>query len=145
MQNSSTPASVRRVLIVDDMRDGADSLALVLRSLGHEVDVAYGGEQALAMCAQERFEVILLDIGMPVVDGLEVCRRLRVEPWGRDVCVVALTGWSQQHDRQRTHEAGFDHHLVKPADLDALAAILAQPKRVRSAPETSARTLAGCP
>jgi len=122
-------AGSRRVLIIDDVRDGADSLALVLGAVGHEVEVAYGGEEGLAKSRTLRPDVILLDLGMPGMDGTQVCQRLREEASGREACIVALTGWGQGHDRQRTQAAGFDHHLVKPADLDALFDILSTSRR----------------
>jgi two-component system CheB/CheR fusion protein len=110
----------RRVLVVDDNRDAADSLALVLRIDGHEVAVAYDGPSALAMAPAFGPAVVLLDLGMPGLDGYEVCRRLRRMPELAGARVVAVTGWGQEADRRRSADAGFDHHLVKPADPDAI-------------------------
>jgi CheY-like chemotaxis protein len=115
-----------RILVVDDSPDSADSLALVLRSYGHEVHTAYGGEQAILMAQQFRPEVALIDLGMPDPDGLEVCRRLRAQPWAAGMLLIAQTGWGQEFDRRRTQAAGFDHHLVKPLDLELLDAQLQQ-------------------
>lgn len=119
----------RHVLVVDDLQDAADSLAEALRAEGHAVDVAYDGEQALRLCESMRPEVVLLDLGMPNMDGFEVCRRLRATDWGSRVLVIALTGWGQQHDRERTRDAGFDHHVVKPVALDVVLALLRRIER----------------
>jgi signal transduction histidine kinase/ActR/RegA family two-component response regulator len=113
-------SSTRRVLVVDDNHDSADSLAALLKILGHEVTTAYDGAQAVETAAELRPEVVLLDIGMPVLDGFEACRRIREQPWGRDMHLIALTGWGQDDDRRRSREAGFDSHLVKPVDADEL-------------------------
>jgi PAS domain S-box-containing protein len=113
------------ILVADDNRDGADSLSVALEGLGHEVYTAYDGEQALALAGQRRPAVMLLDLGMPRKNGLELCRDIRRQPWGRDVLMIALTGWGQDEDRRRAKEAGFDRHLVKPVDLDALSELLA--------------------
>ena len=111
----------RRVLVVDDNRDAADSLAVLVRIDGHDVRVAYDGPAALAAAEGFRPDVVLLDLGMPGMDGYEVCRRLRRSPELAGVRVIAVTGWGQDSDRRRSAEAGFDHHLVKPADLDEIA------------------------
>jgi signal transduction histidine kinase/ActR/RegA family two-component response regulator len=124
-----------RVLVVDDNRDAADSLGVLLGFLGYSVEVAHDGNDALR--AAERFHpaLVLLDLGMPEMDGYEVARRLRAQPRWRDLVLVALTGWGQEEDRQRSHEAGFDHHLVKPTDLDALQQLFADvAERTRSVP-----------
>ncbi len=115
----------RRILVVDDSRDSADSLAMLLRLMGHETRVAYDGRAALEAAERWRPHVVLLDLGLPEVDGLEVCRRLRAAPWGRRVRVAALTGWGQEQDRRRSHEAGFDAHLVKPVRQEDLLAVVA--------------------
>ena len=122
----SAAALVRQhILVVDDMRDTADSLAMLLQSLGHRVDVAYDGAHALQLAETLRPDIVLLDIGMPRLSGYEVCRRIRAAPWGRDMTLIAQTGWGQQTDRAQTQAAGFDHHLVKPVDPGALLALLA--------------------
>jgi PAS domain S-box-containing protein len=118
------PTRRRRVLVVDDNRDSADSLAMLLQVLGHEVEIAYDGEEALETAAKLLPEVVLLDIGMPKLSGYEVCERMRHQPWARDAVIVAVTGWGQQEDKRRSHEAGFDHHLVKPIDPSVLREVL---------------------
>lgn len=110
----------RRVLIVDDNEDAADSLAMLLSLSGHDVRTAYDGHQALEVAAAFAPNLILLDIGLPRMSGHEVCRTLRATLAGRDVVVVAVTGWNQEHDRQLSAAAGFDAHLAKPIDFDTL-------------------------
>lgn len=119
------PLPRRRILIVDDSRDGAESLAMLLRVLGAEVALAHTGRAALEAVAAWRPDVVLLDIGMPGMDGYEVARRIRADPDHRHISLIALTGWGQDEDRRRSSAAGFDHHLVKPADLDQLRQLLA--------------------
>jgi len=116
----------QRVLIVDDNRDGADSLHTLLCLLGAEVQVARDGPQALAAVTTYRPAVVLLDIGMPGMNGYEVAQRIRADATITQPTIVALTGWGQPEDRRRAREAGFDHHLIKPADLVALQRILDQ-------------------
>jgi PAS domain S-box-containing protein len=114
----------RRVLVVDDNVDAATTLEVLLRSLGHETRVAHDGLRALEIAREFRPEVILLDIGMPGMDGYEVARRLRAMNHGQTFRIVAITGWGQEADRTRSREAGFDVHLVKPVDLGVLARVL---------------------
>jgi PAS domain S-box-containing protein len=116
----ATPAMRRRVLIVDDNRDAADALALLLQHSGHDAFVAYDGRAALAAAEKHRPNVILLDIGLPGMSGHDVCRQIREQPWGKTIRMIALTGWGQDEDRRKSHEAGFDGHLVKPVDLAAV-------------------------
>jgi PAS domain S-box-containing protein len=112
----------RRILVVDDNQDSAESLALLLEIYGHEVQVAFTGPAALDRARTFLPDVVLLDIGLPGMDGYEVARQLRAE---RDGCrLVALTGYGQDEDRRRSREAGFDHHLIKPVDLEALVRVL---------------------
>jgi CheY-like chemotaxis protein len=118
---ASPPLAPRRVLVVDDNEDAAASLALLLHSLGHETAVAKDGSEALRLAQEFRPDIVLLDIGMPGMDGYEVVRRLRELRRGRPVRVVAITGWGQEADRERSREAGFDLHLVKPLDPQDLA------------------------
>ncbi|MCM5679713.1 PAS domain S-box protein [Schlegelella sp. S2-27] len=117
-------AGRRRVLVVDDNKDAALSLAMMLQMLGNETRTAHDGVEALSVAAGFRPEVILLDIGMPRLNGYDTARQMRQEPWGRHVLLVALTGWGQEEDRRRSREAGFDHHLVKPVDPAALERLL---------------------
>lgn len=115
--------AVRRILVVDDNCDAADSMAMILGHLGADVEVAYGGHECLEIYPRYKPQVVLLDIGMPGIDGYEVARRLRrSDPGG--AALVALTGWDQEEDRRKAREAGFDHHLVKPADLERLGELL---------------------
>jgi PAS domain S-box-containing protein len=118
------PMTPRRVLVVDDLLDSAESLAMLLRLDGHEVRVANDGPSALEAAQRFRPELVLLDLGLPGLSGFEVCRRIRKEPWGREVFVVALTGWGQDEDRRKSEEAGFDAHLVKPVHPEELRSIL---------------------
>jgi len=110
---------------VDDNQDSADSLAMLLRLQGHEVRVAHSGRAALEITRGYEPHAVFLDIGMPGMDGYEVARRLRQQPNLKSVVLAALTGWGQQEDRRRTAEAGFDHHLVKPPEPQAVEAVLA--------------------
>ena len=119
------PTVRRRVLIVDDSEDGAESLAMLLQLSGHETHVAHDGVEAIEAAEKLRPSVVLLDIGLPRLNGYEVCHRLRKEPWAKNLVLVALTGWGQEEDRHRSKEAGFDAHLVKPVDHDALLRLLA--------------------
>jgi CheY-like chemotaxis protein len=118
------PAKGRRILIVDDNVDNAESLSLLLRLKGHDTALAFDGEAALSQARTFEPDVVLLDIGLPKIDGLEVCRRIRLEPWGGAMKIVAVTGWGQEGDRRRSTQAGFDHHLVKPIEYSDLAAVL---------------------
>ncbi len=113
------------VLVVDDNHDAADSLSLLLRLMGHVVRTCNDGTSALAAVAERRPQLVLLDLGMPGMDGCEVARRLRAQP-GAPLAIVALSGWGQQTDRDRTAEAGFDRHLVKPVSADVLSDLLAE-------------------
>jgi PAS domain S-box-containing protein len=118
--------SARRVLVVDDNRDSADSLAMLLGLSGNDVATAYDGLEALEVAERLRPDVVLLDIGMPKLNGYETCRRIRAEPWGQRMVLIALTGWGQEQDRRRTGDAGFDAHVVKPVDPNALLTLLGQ-------------------
>jgi signal transduction histidine kinase len=121
------PGGGRRVLVADDERDGAESLAVFLRLHGHQVETAFDGQEAVAAAERERPDVILLDIGMPVLDGYAACRRIREQPWSKGMRIIALTGWGHDEDRRRTAEAGFDDHLVKPVEPRRLIELLSQP------------------
>jgi CheY-like chemotaxis protein len=120
----ATPQIRRRILVADDNSDALESLATLLELGGHEVFSAANGALALESAERHLPEVALLDIGMPKLDGYEVARRIRAQPWGRRITLVALTGWGQESDRRRSGEAGFDSHLVKPLDLDKLTELL---------------------
>jgi signal transduction histidine kinase len=114
-----------RILVVDDNRDGADSLGMMLRLMGHQARTSYDGRAALEAAEEYRPNVILLDIGLPKLNGFEVARRIRETPWGADVVLIAQTGWGQETDKQRSKEAGFNFHMVKPVDPAALERLLA--------------------
>jgi PAS domain S-box-containing protein len=114
-----------RILIVDDNVDSATSLAMLLSTTGHETEMAHDGLQALEVAERFRPHVVLLDIGLPKLNGYDACRRIRERPWGRDVTLVAVTGWGQDSDRRKSREAGFDHHMVKPVEFASLTRVLA--------------------
>lgn len=125
---SGAPApdpGVSRILIVDDNRDACDSMAELLRMRGHDVRTAYDGLLGVAEAENFHPRIVLMDLGMPKLNGYDACRRIREQPWGKHLNLVALTGWGQIEDRRRTEEAGFDAHLVKPVDPDALDRLLA--------------------
>jgi CheY-like chemotaxis protein len=132
------------VLIADDLKDHADSLALMLRVAGHEVHAVYDGAQAVAIAAAARPEVVVLDLGMPGVDGYEACRRIREQPEGNGITIIAVSGWGQPQDRKRSRSAGFDRHLVKPVDPHELlqavvtAGVSSTAQRRRKRPEDGA-------
>jgi PAS domain S-box-containing protein len=115
----------RRILVVDDNHDAAESLSMLLKLMGQKVQVAFSAPEALAAARLDPPEMAFLDIGMPDMDGYELARRLRADPKLRHMVLVALTGWGQDKDRQRSREVGFDHHLTKPADPEALHQLLA--------------------
>jgi CheY-like chemotaxis protein len=131
------PTMRYRVLVVDDNPDGADTLAMLLQVMGHDVDTAYDGEHAIEAAERMRPDVILLDIGMPKLDGYETCRRIRERPWAKAVFVVALTGWGQEEDRRRTEAVGFDRHMIKPVDPAALTSLLGSLALRPSGPNTA--------
>ena len=114
----------RRILVVDDNYDAADSLCMLLKLAGAEVDVAYDGPGALAAVPVHRPHIVLLDVGMPGMDGYELAQRIRAHPLYQDITMIALSGWGQVEDRLRSHAAGFRHHLTKPVDFDVLQALL---------------------
>jgi two-component system, chemotaxis family, CheB/CheR fusion protein len=130
--SAATAAVARRILIVDDSEDGAESLAMLLQFFGHETFKAHDGVQAIEAAERLRPDVVLLDIGLPRLNGYEVCARIRKEPWGKDMVLVALTGWGQEEDRHRSKEAGFDAHMVKPVDQDALLKLIGSLPPVRN-------------
>ena len=121
---SNEALTSRRILVVDDNEDSAASLATLLKMTGNETFTAHDGVDALEAIEARRPDVVLLDIGLPRLNGRDVCRRIRQQPWGRNVVVVALTGWGQEEDQRRSLEAGFDGHLVKPVDYAKLIALL---------------------
>jgi CheY-like chemotaxis protein/anti-sigma regulatory factor (Ser/Thr protein kinase) len=117
-------AIARRVLVVDDSPDAAESLAMLVEFEGHEVYQAHDGAEAVRTAERVRPDIVLMDIGLPVLSGYEACRRLRAQAWGAAIVIVALTGWGQEEDRERSRAAGFDLHLVKPVDRDDLLRVV---------------------
>jgi CheY-like chemotaxis protein len=139
---ASVPSRIsRRVLIIDDNEDAVTMLAAFVATLGCEVQTAFGGEQGLKRATPFQPDVILLDVGMPGMDGYETCRRLREVSAGRSAYIVALTGWGQDEDRARALESGFDAHVTKPADPRILEDLLLEKKaastRSPAVPEAS--------
>jgi PAS domain S-box-containing protein len=129
---ASSATISRKILVADDNQDAANTLALLLRLAGHDVRTAHGGEAALTLASEFQPEFALLDIGMPDLDGYEVAKRLRLTDCGKNVRLIALTGWGQEEDKRRARDAGFDHHLTKPVDPQRLGALLA-PQEYESA------------
>ena len=120
----SGPRVSRRVLVVDDNVDNAELLRILLEDEGHETFMAHDGVEGLAAAERLRPDVVLMDLGLPRIDGLDACRRIREQPWGKRMLVIAITGWGQDVDRQKSQIAGFDHHLVKPVDARAITALM---------------------
>jgi two-component system CheB/CheR fusion protein len=120
-----TPTTAHRILIVDDNRDAAMSLATLLTLTGNKMQTAHDGLEAVEAAALFRPDVVLLDLSLPKLNGYDACRRIRQQPWGKNMMLVALTGWGQDEDRRQSKEAGFDHHMVKPLELSALMKLLA--------------------
>ena len=129
-QDEPRPAAIagappRRILVVDDSVDAASSLAMLLNITGHDTRTAHDGVAAIEAAEQFRPDVILLDIGLPKLNGYDACRRIREQPWGKNILMIALTGWGQEHDRLKSTEAGFIGHMVKPVDYAALTKLMA--------------------
>lgn len=129
----NVPLSARsaRILVVDDNEDSADSLSILLSTQGYAVAVAYEGEAAITRALADRPDVILLDIGLSRMNGLEVCARIRQESWGADAVIIAISGWGQVTDLKRSKEAGFDVHLVKPVLFTDLVDTIVRLRRQR--------------
>jgi DNA-binding response OmpR family regulator len=126
------PAAGLRILVIDDNQDSADSLAMMLQMIGHEVRSATDGMAGLETAKVFRPEVMFLDIRMPGISGYDIARLVRGQQWGERVSLVALTGWGQDDDVSRAREAGFNHHLVKPVGLDAVLSLLSSTARYGS-------------
>lgn len=124
--NSSAAAGGYRILVVDDNVDGAESLSMLLQMDGHQTFVSHDGLDAINMAEKVKPDAVLLDIGLPGMNGYEVCQHIRSTSWGKNTVLIAITGWGQPEDRERSKEAGFDTHIVKPVDPDSLANTLAK-------------------
>jgi CheY-like chemotaxis protein len=119
-----------RIVVADDNRDSADLFAMFLRLIGNDVYTAYDGVRAVEEAERVRPDAVLLDIGMPRLNGEDACRRIRATPWGSNVVLIAVTGWDQEENRRRIIDAGFDAHLIKPVDPGAVMELLASRSRV---------------
>jgi CheY-like chemotaxis protein len=126
--DATQAAAQGRILVVDDNRDGAASLAMLLTVMGNDTRTAHDGLEGVELAEAFRPDLIVLDIGLPKLNGYDACRRIREKPWAKDTLIVAATGWGQDDDRRRSKEAGFDHHLVKPVDAAELNRLLAERK-----------------
>jgi len=142
--NIQSPADVseasplkRRILVADDNRDVVESFQIMLRILGHEVQTALDGEEALEKAEQFRPDVIVLDVGMPILDGYETASRIRQLPWSRDVVLIAVTGWGNDKDKLKSAAAGFDVHLVKPVDATTILEALDQMDQSKAGEKTN--------
>jgi len=119
----------RRLLVVDDNADAAQTLSTLLAMYGHDVRAAFSGEEALQVVQDWPPDVAVLDIGLPDLNGYELCRRIRAQPWGGQPLLIACTGWGQREDVDHAYEAGFDFHLVKPVDPQAVLRLLDRPRQ----------------
>lgn len=135
----------RRILVADDLPDSVDSLAMMLREAGHDVQTAFDGFEAIQAAASFRPNVAILDIGMPKLNGYEVAVYLRNQPWGEDMVLIALTGWGQEDDKRRAKDAGFDHHLTKPVEVAVLRKLLVPTNSKPNGEETPRVGGAGVP
>jgi PAS domain S-box-containing protein len=131
-EESAAPRSSLRILIVDDNRDAADSLGMLLRLMGNDTCTAYDGQEGVDVAGEFRPDVMLVDIGLPKLNGYEASRCIREQAWGKNVVLIAVTGWGQEEDRRRSHEAGFDYHIVKPVDPQELMTVLAGFQQVKA-------------
>ncbi len=105
---------------------------MLLRIMGNDIRTAYDGQEGVQVAGGFRPDVALFDIGLPKLDGYEACRRIREQSWGKNVVLIAMTGWGQEEDRRRSHEAGFDHHMIKPVDPQELMKLLAGLQAVKT-------------
>jgi CheY-like chemotaxis protein len=122
-----------RIVVVDDLADAADSLAAMLQMMGHDTRTAYDGVEAVQAVAAFKPEVVFLDIGLPKLNGYDAAVSIRAQPGGKQVVLVAVTGWGQEQDRRRAADAGFDHHLTKPVDPQTVEALIARLDQTRAA------------
>ena len=136
--NAPTLISNLRILVVDDNEDAASSSTMLLRMMGNHVRTAYDGEEAVQAAGEFHPHVVLLDIGLPKLNGYEAARAIRQQPWGRNIVLIAVTGWGQEADKRMSQEAGFDHHMVKPVDPRALVKHLAEVNVIKERANKSA-------
>ena len=125
MQTGPPAAASRRILVVDDNREAVEMLKMLLDTTGNPAHYAYDGLEAVKVAEEIRPDLILLDIGMPNLNGYDTCRRIREQPWGKEMVIVALTGLGHDDDRLKSRQSGFDMHLVKPVDPELLLTVLA--------------------
>jgi len=123
-RDPTTQTAPRRILVADDNQDNAETMSMLLTHAGHEVHLAHTGAEAWAIAKRVRPEIGILDIGMPDLSGHDVAERIRHEAWGKNITLIALTGWGQDADKRRSLVAGFDHHLTKPIDFESLTRLL---------------------
>jgi signal transduction histidine kinase/ActR/RegA family two-component response regulator len=123
--SDATKTARRRVLIADDNRDGAEIMAMLLDQFGYDVQLAFTGPDAVAAAEKYHPHVAILDIGMPGMNGYEVAQRIRAAPWGESIMLIAVTGWGQDEDKRKAHDAGFNQHLIKPVDPNMLESLVA--------------------
>jgi CheY-like chemotaxis protein len=125
VSNIDHEIATRNILVVDDNKSAADVLGMLIMTLGHEVETVYDGQTAIDVASKSQPDVIFMDIGMPIMDGNETAAHIRQQQWSKNLTLVALTGWGGEEDKRRSKEAGFDHHVVKPVDVEILKDILA--------------------
>ncbi len=123
--DKAQPTSDLRILVVDDSRDAAESLAMLLKMMGNNIHTAHDGEEAVTAAREFQPNVVLCDIGLPKLNGYEACRQMKAQAWDKNMILIAVTGWGQDDDRRKSEAAGFDHHMVKPVDPQALMKLLA--------------------
>ena len=125
-EQSKVLAANLRIEVVDDNQDSANSLGMMLRIMGNDIQIASDGEQAVSLAEDFQPDVVLLDIGLPKLNGYEAAKQIRQQPWGKKIALIALTGWGQEEDKRQAYASGFDMHLVKPVDPNSLMGILAE-------------------
>lgn len=138
-EDEGIPNSQLRILVVDDNRDAAESLAMILKIMGNNVCVGYDGEEAVRMAREFRPQVVLCDIGLPKLNGYEACSRIKQSAWGKNMILIAVSGWGQEGDKRKSEEAGFVRHMVKPVDPQALMKLLAELDVMRTSGEGAFR------
>ena len=129
--DQAQPTSDLRILVVDDNRDAAESLAMLLKMMGNNVHTAHDGEEAVTAAREFQPQLVLCDIGLPKLNGYEACRQMKAQAWDKNMILIAVTGWGQDDDRRKSAAAGFDHHLIKPVDPQALMKLLAKLESVK--------------